>query len=351
MTTETDSRVLVVDDIEENLKVLSETLKHNGLYPLQAKNGERAIEIAKRAQPDVILLDIQMPGLDGYQTIARLQADPQTHDIPVIFISALADIDDKIKGFRAGGVDYVSKPFREEEVIARVMTHIRLRRAMQEIETERQKSDRLLQNVLPAPIAEQLKRTGTVAPQVYPDVTVLFSDMVDFTRHSQTLTPDLLIAELNDIFTLFDAIIIEEGGERIKTIGDAYLAVAGMHPAGSGGVSVDDAPTRMVRAAIRMRDAVSERSKQPSAAIPWQVRIGIHTGEVIGGIVGTRKYLFDIFGDTVNTASRMESISAPMDITISEATLARVSTSIRHEPRGSIEVKGKGTMDVSRVIE
>ncbi|HPX48288.1 MAG TPA: response regulator, partial [Treponemataceae bacterium] len=113
-------RILIVDDIEENLKVLTETLIEEGFYPLQAKNGERALQIAKKAQPDLILLDIKMPDMDGFETIAVLKSDPETAEIPVIFISALNQIEDKVKGFRAGAVDYVSKPFQKEEVIARV---------------------------------------------------------------------------------------------------------------------------------------------------------------------------------------------------------------------------------------
>lgn len=340
-------RVLVVDDIDENLRVLSETLTQHGLYPLQARSGERAIEIARRAQPDLILLDIQMPGLNGFETIAALQGDEATRDIPVIFISALSDIDDKIRGFQAGGVDYVSKPFREEEVIARVTTHIRLRRAMREVAAQRELADRLLRNVIPGPVADQLTATGSAPPRTYADVTVLMSDIVDFTRQAEALAPDVLIAELNDLFTTFDAIMDEEGCERIKTIGDAYLAVAGMHAAGVS--EAGDAPARMVRAAVRMRDALTSRAAEGRGAVPWQIRIGIHTGDVVGGIVGTQKYLFDIFGDTVNTASRMETISAPMEITISGTTHARVRDLFTCDELAPIEVKGKGPMVVARV--
>lgn len=338
-------RVLVVDDIDENLRVLSETLTHHGFHPLQAKTGERAIQIAGRAELDLVLLDIQMPGLNGFETIARLKADERTRDIPVIFISALSDVDDKVRGFRAGGVDYVSKPFREEEVIARVSAHIRLRRAMREIAAQRETADRLLRNVIPGPIADQLAATGSAPPQTFPDVTVLFSDIVDFTHHAGTLTPELLIAELNELFTTFDTIMSEEGCERIKTVGDAYLAVSGMHAADTG-----DAPVRLVRAAIRMRDAVAARAAERRGALPWQLRIGVHTGDVVGGIVGTQKYLFDIFGDTVNIASRMESASSPMEITVSEVTRLRIAEEIACEERPPVDVKGKGPMVVARVV-
>ena len=159
------NRVLVVDDIDENLKVLSETLIQAGFHPLQAKSGERALQIAAKALPDLILLDIQMPGMDGFETIAKLKADPATAPIPVIFISALNQIEDKVKGFQSGAVDYVSKPFQKEEVLARVGTHLKLRQALTSVELERQKSDRLLHAMLPDAIALELKESGSSAPR------------------------------------------------------------------------------------------------------------------------------------------------------------------------------------------
>ena len=139
-----DCRILIVDDIEENLKVLTETLVEEGFRPLQAKSGERALQVAKAAAPDLILLDIKMPGMDGFETIAALKADPDTAEIPVIFISALNQIEDKVRGFKAGAVDYVSKPFQKEEVVARVGTHLKLRMAQRSVEEARRRADSLL---------------------------------------------------------------------------------------------------------------------------------------------------------------------------------------------------------------
>lgn len=332
------SRILVVDDIEENLKVLSGTLVEEGYYPLQAKNGERAIQIAKKAKPDLILLDIKMPDMDGYETITRLKADPDTADIPVIFISALNQIEDKVKGFRAGAVDYVSKPFQKEEVIARVGTHLKLRAAQKAVEEERQKSERLLLNILPSAVAEQLKVSGTCAPQLFPEVTFLFSDLVNFTGKAELLEPAELIAELNDIFTGFDAIMAKRGCERIKTIGDAYLAAAGIPD------RVEDHSLLMVEAARDMIAFLADRNSLGHHK--WEIRIGIHSGPAVAGIVGTNKYIYDVFGDSVNTASRMESHSLPMRINLSGATAALLDGRIPLESREGAEVKGKGLMDM-----
>jgi len=332
------NRILIVDDIEENLKVLSETLVEEGFYPLQAKSGERAIQIAEKARPDLILLDIKMPDMDGFETIAELKRRPATADIPVIFISALNQIEDKVRGFKAGAVDYVSKPFQKEEVIARVGTHLSLRAARRAVEVEREKADRLLLSILPAPVARELKDTGRSTPQSFPAVTVLFSDLVDFTRKSRDLDPETLLSELNDLFTGFDRIVERNGCERIKTIGDAYFAVSGIPE------QVGDHASRMVRAAREMGAFLRERNVK--APYQWEMRLGVHSGCAVGGIVGTHKYLYDVFGDTVNTASRMETSSEPMEINVSAATAGLLGDEFRLERRAPLEVKGKGSMDM-----
>ncbi len=337
------SRILIVDDIEENLKVLTETLIEQGFYPLQAKSGERAIQIAKKARPDLILLDIKMPEMDGYETIAVLKADPDTCDIPVIFLSALNQIEDKVKGFRSGAVDYVSKPFQKEEVIARVGTHLKLRAAQRAVEDARAKSEKLLLNILPVAVAEELKNTGKSAPQLFSDVTILFSDLIDFTDKSARLDPESLIGELNELFSAFDRIMAEHGCERIKTIGDAYFAVSGMPKPDA------DHALNMVRAAQAMIAFLEERNKQ--AAVRWEMRIGIHSGPVVAGIVGTHKYIYDVFGDAVNTASRMESASEPNRINLSEQTRDKVAAVVRTEAREAIAVKGKGLMKMFFVAQ
>ena len=330
------SRILIVDDIEENLKVLTETLVEEGFHPLQAKSGERAIQIAKMAKPDLILLDIKMPGMDGFETIRVLKSDPETAEIPVIFISALNQIDDKIKGFQAGAVDYVSKPFQKEEVVARVGTHLNLRQAQRAVEAERKKADDLLLTILPRAVAQELKDKGQSAPQFFPHATVLFSDIVGFTERATSLDPSLLINELNDIFTGFDSIMLAHGCERIKTIGDAYMAASGIPVA-----NPDHAPA-MAKAALAMVAWLTERNKTASQG--WEIRVGLDSGSVVGGIVGRHRYIYDVFGDTVNTASRMESASAPMQINLSETTRTLLGDQARVEERGAIEVKGKGLM-------
>jgi adenylate cyclase len=201
---------------------------------------------------------------------------------------------------------------------------------------EKRISERLLLNILPRRVAAELKRYGRSHPQTFPEVTVLFSDFAGFTRMSATMDPGELIGKLNDIFTDFDNLVEKFGCERIKTIGDAYLAVCGLpdhHPHHA---------KQMVRAALGMIACLMERNRTDPD--PWQIRIGIHSGRVVGGIVGIKKYLYDVFGDTINTASRMETHSLPMRVNISEVVYDLVKDEFDCEARPEIEVKGKGRM-------
>jgi class 3 adenylate cyclase len=204
------------------------------------------------------------------------------------------------------------------------------------IQKEKEKSDQLLLNVLPSKVAEDLKQTGQTSPDLFENVTVYFSDVVGFTNMSTALSPDVLISELNDIFTNFDNIIEQHGCERVKTIGDAYLCVCGMP------VADPNHAENMVRAATEIVDYINKRNENNE--LQWRIRVGIHTGKVVGGVVGVKKYIYDVFGDTINTASRMESNSEPMRINISEATYELVKDKFTLTPRPVQIVKGKGEM-------
>lgn len=206
------------------------------------------------------------------------------------------------------------------------------------IESEKRRVERLLFNVLPEKCIHQFREDGRTTPERFSDVSVLFLDLVDFTTVAQQLSTADLFAELNELFTAFDTVVMQHRCERIKTIGDAYLAVCGMsHPEEKHAELLVCAAEEM-RAYLRRRNA--------SEAHSWVCRMGVHTGPLIGGVVGRVKYIYDIFGDGVNTASRMETHSEPMEINLSEATQRRLPESYRVRPRGAVEVKGKGPMNM-----
>jgi class 3 adenylate cyclase len=208
------------------------------------------------------------------------------------------------------------------------------------LQAEKQRSDDLLLNILPAEVAEELKREGRFMARHYDEVTVLFTDFKGFTDISEKLSAQQLVEEINSCFEAFDAIMGKHGIEKIKTIGDAYMAVGGLPK------PIPDAAARTVQAALEMQAFIRERENLNAAkGLPsFEMRIGIHTGPVVAGIVGIKKFQYDIWGDTVNTASRMESSGEVGKVNISEATYALVKDEFECEYRGEIEAKGKGRL-------
>jgi class 3 adenylate cyclase len=213
---------------------------------------------------------------------------------------------------------------------------------LETVEKERGKSEALLLNILPAATAQELKETGAAKPQNHPSVTVLFTDFSDFTRTTASIDPDQLVSNLDHCFSHYDEIVQRHGLEKIKTIGDAYLAVAGLYEADGNHA------LQVVRAAIDIL-AFMERWKAEQLAVgrtAWDVRIGIHTGPVVSGVVGRHKFAYDIWGDTVNTAARLETHSVPGRANISEATYALIRDHFHCTPRGMVEAKGKGDLQM-----
>jgi class 3 adenylate cyclase len=207
-------------------------------------------------------------------------------------------------------------------------------RNRRELDLEREKSERLLLNVLPASIAARLKQTEGVIADRFSDVTVLFADIVDFTRRSQQIAPEQVVQALNDLFSSFDRLAQRHGLEKIKTVGDAYMVAGGLPD------PRPDHAQAVAEMALAIRDEVASRV-DPSGQ-PLAVRIGMDTGPVVAGVIGTSKFSYDLWGDTVNTASRMESHGVPGCIQVTARTYERLRDGYGFERRGSIPVKGKG---------
>lgn len=217
-----------------------------------------------------------------------------------------------------------------------------LEKLFRELETEKAKSDELLLNILPEPVAEELKEKGSFAAEIYEDVCVLVTDFTNFTRLSAKMSACDLVYELNLCFSEFDDIAERHGIERLKTIGDGYLCVAGIPDYSA------EAPINVLRAAFEMRDFIAKRADEAAAhAIErWNVRIGIHSGSLVAGVVGKRKFAFDVWGDTVNTAFRLQSVGETGKINISRAFYDRIADAAECEPRGHIRTKSKGEMEM-----
>ena len=201
---------------------------------------------------------------------------------------------------------------------------------------QQEQSDRLLLNILPEEIANRLKRGDSTIADTFADVTVLFADIVGFTQLSSRVSPTQLVALLNDIFSTFDNLAERHGLEKIKTIGDAYMVVGGLP------IPRPDHAEAIAEMALDMQQAIIDFSNTHSQA--FSIRIGINTGPVVAGVIGIKKFIYDLWGDTVNTASRMESHGKPGSIQVTETTYQQLREKYFFENRGAIEVKGKGQM-------
>jgi len=321
-------RILVVEDAPPNILALTSILKEQGYQVSVATNGRQALDVLDRIRPDLILLDVMMPGMDGFETCKHIKASTNWREIPLIFLTAKNETTDIVRGFELGAVDYVAKPFNAHELLARVHTHLTLDRLHRE-------NERLLLNVLPASIARKLKQQTGIIAEGFEDVSVLFADLVGFTALSARLAPKDLIDLLNTVFSSFDELAEEHGVEKIKTIGDAYMAAGGLPE------PQEDHLVAMAGMALAMQDRVRKLNSEFAGL---SLRIGLHAGHVIAGVIGIRKFIYDIWGDTVNTASRLESHGMPGRVHVSDTVFERLQGRFKFEPRGLVELKGRAPM-------
>lgn len=469
--------ILVVDDVPQNLRLLTSLLTQKGYRVRSVLSGEMALKAAKVAPPDLILLDINMPRMNGYEVCRRLKADEKTSYIPVIFISALQEVVDKVKAFGVGGADYITKPFHFSEVLVRVEHQLQLlglqrmlkernqrlegeiksrilienalqasemelmallaamsdlilvfdrdgvcvkvastrfnheslleqiqvgqrltdlfpmehvathhqtirqvlsdrvpttieysfpiqyskrwfsanvsplsddtvlwvarditttKQAIEALRQQQQRSEELLLNILPEPIAQRLKQEETTIADSFESVTVLFADLVNFTQLSTRLSSTELVEILNTVFSEFDYFAACHGIEKIKTIGDAYMAVAGLPE------TCPNHAQKVANMALDLLDFVTQFNAETGQN--FALRIGINTGPVVAGVIGVTKFGYDLWGDTVNVASRMESQGVPNKIQVTQATYEKLKADYALTPRGELEVKGKGKM-------
>ena len=254
-------------------------------------------------------------------------------DDPAIDADQGADVLRKDNARLARRVARVEALLRDVEQIRDTNARL-LQRIRDELEIERRRSHDLLRNVLPQSIIDRLGAGEASIADRHDDVAVVFSDFVGFTEISSRLPVATVVAALNGMFSAFDASCDALGVEKIKTIGDAYMAAAGLP--GSGGDHVHAAADL----ALAMQAAVA------AAGDPWQVRIGLHRGPVVAGVIGTSKFVYDLWGDAVNVASRLETSAPPGRIQVSAAVAAGLGDAFELEPRGAVELKGKGSTEV-----
>lgn len=346
------AKVLLVDDSRLIRMGLRRSLEEIGLKDItEAGDGREAIETLVREHFDLMLLDMEMPEMNGMEVLAVLRDTPHHPWPPVIVISGGTSLDDAVRCIELGAEDYLSKPFNPVLLRARVKTSVerkrlsdqvtlrmrQLKRQHEVLGQEQAKTEQLLLNILPQKIAQRLKSGEESIADAFPNVSVLFADMVGFTAMSRTMSASALVEVLGNLFSRFDLITEKHGLEKIKTIGDCYMLAGGV-PEPS-----DDHAHAAVDAAVDMCTALEEMHEQTGGAL--RMRIGIHSGPIVAGVIGLRKFTYDLWGDTVNVASRMESTGAPGRIHVSATTADLIRNDFKLESRGFIEVKSLGQVE------
>jgi len=342
-------RILIVDDETEYLEIFATLLAARGYINIRtASNGRQALEILRGETPvDLVLSDLHMPELGGYELLETMKGEPNWRDIPVIMISATGQLKHVINCIRIGAEDYLSKPVEKELLWARVKSSLERkflrdneRELYRKIQIEKDKSERVLYNVIPRRIADRLRQDEVNISESINSASIVFADMVEFTTISSSIPPEHLVSILNQMFLSMDILVDQYGMEKIKTVGDCYMCVAGLDfESRCGRNDHADRSVAFARAAIECVNSLKDTHD-----VETSIRVGIASGPLVAGVIGRVRPMYDVWGQTVNLASRMESHGIPNHIQITESTYDLLKDKRNFEPRSSIEIKGVGKM-------
>ena len=387
--------ILIVEDSPIQATMLRRVLAQKGYRVVIAKHGQDALDKLRAQKIHLVISDVEMPVMNGYELCSAIKKDSLIQTLPVILLTTLTDPKDLMMGLNAGADSYLTKPYDEGVLFSRLETllgpahlspddeelevlfagepyritanrqrilnlllstyenamqqNLALRKAQEELtklnqqlEVSHKETERLLLNILPKTVAEELIAYGSSTPAKFDDVSVMFSDFVGFTQVAEKLTPQDLLAELEMYFEYFDSVIEQHHLEKLKTIGDCYMVAGGL-PEPTTTHAVD-----CVLAALEIQRFVGARAAEREAAGQpfWRMRLGIHTGPAVAGVIGKKKFAYDIWGDTVNLASRMETSGEAGKVNVANDTHLRVKHLFDCKPRGHVSVKHKGEVEM-----
>ena len=344
-----NARILVVDDSKMLRMGIARSLRQLGVTKIEeAVDGQHALERLEQETFDLMLLDMEMPQMDGLAVLARMQTNPELRNLPVIVISGGEAIEEVVSCIEMGAEDYLPKPFSQVLLRARLTSSLE-KKKLRDLEIiqrkqlesqhlrliqEQEKSELLLLNILPVSISERLKGGEQRCADSHANVSVLFADLVGFTRMSQGMTASQLVEVLHALFSEFDQLVEQAELEKIKTIGDCYMLVGGLPEAR------DDHAKAVVSTALLMLEAMDRFNEANNTEL--MMRIGIHSGPVVAGVIGKHKFTYDLWGNTVNVSSRMESSGTPGRVHISAQTAELLGDDFVLESRGLVQAKGLG---------
>jgi adenylate cyclase len=350
------NRILVVEDAPANIQALSAILKEKGYQISVATTGKQALQALARVQPDLILLDVMMPEMDGFETCRQLKANEQWRNIPIIFLTAKTETADIVQGFELGAVDYVAKPFNTHELLARVNTHLtmdELRRTLAAKNVELARAHELVRRAFGRYVSEEIAASILQSPEGLElggeerEVSILMSDLRGFTALASRLKPPEVIGFLNVYLEGMVDVIARYEGTIDEIIGDAIMVIFGAP------VATSDHAEKAVACALAMQLAMEDVNRRlvEKGAAELEMGIGVHTGCVIVGNIGSeRRTKYAAVGSNVNLAGRIESFTSGRQVLISESTRAQIKALLRIDAQFTVEPKGaKGTLQLFEI--
>jgi adenylate cyclase len=332
-------RILAVDDNKQNLEILRKTLTTEAYEIITANDGPSALSLIESAPPDLVLLDVMMPGMSGYAVCERIRANQTTRLLPVVMLTALSDVADRIRGIETGADDFLSKPFNREELLTRVKSLLRIKTLYDDIETKNQ----LLRTLFGRYVSEEVAAEIVADPGRHlklggekREITVLFGDLRGFTPLAEQLDPQDAVDILNTYLTRVIDAVFEFRGTLDKFRGDGFMAFFGAP------IRRQDDASNAVRCALAMQEGLKHITFGNFPALRLHMGIGINTGIVIAGNIGSERRMdYTVIGDEVNVAQRFESNAGPGQILITGSTYERVKTAVQVRDLGLLRVSGK----------
>lgn len=338
--------ILVVDDSATSRELLSHQLKQAGHAVETAGTASEALDLVWQQEFDVILLDVLLPDSDGIAVLDELRKQGMLERLSVLMISAVDETTSVAACIERGAEDFLPKPVSPAILRARLGACLekkflrdKSKQQLGQLAAESRRANGLLRVLLPDAIADELQATGQIEPRRHDNVAVMFADLVGFTAYCDRHSPEEVLVSLQELFTTFESLAHEHGVQKIKTIGDSFMGAAGLFG------DEEQPALRCVALGRAMVAAIAGHSAG------WTLRIGVHVGPVVGGVVGTRQYLYDIWGDTVNTAQRIEHSGRVGAVCVSEEARRQIEPRFVTQSLGRSELKGKGEVEIFEVVE